>query len=419
MTIVLLVLVLVTFFTCVYLFRKLLFANKYKDYVYLDNNGTTRIFDESLRLMDHIYRHYYGNAGGMYELGTKSKKLLELSRERLAKLVHCDACELYFTSGATESNNIAIRGVYAKHKHIGKHIITTGIEHPSGIEPCKALEGAEVTVLGVDRYGKINLQELHDAIRNDTVLVSVIVGNNEIGTIQDIAAIARICRAKGVHLHADMTQMFGKYRIHLHELGVDSATGSGHKFHSPKSTGFLFLKTGAYFDPSACVSGGHQEKNIRSGTENVPGIVSMTYSLYICNVLLEEGHATKIEKMRNWLRDTLTYNIPGIIINGHPTDCMYNTLSVCLPVNSRKVVAMLDKANIAVNTGSACSKGGTSSRVLDAIGLTPDQQQGSLRISFGFLNTWDDCETAARFIVQYTRLLLYKDSSARQDACPW
>lgn len=383
--------------------------NKNIEYIYLDNNGTTRPFDESLELMVYIMKNFYGNAGGNYQLGAKSKRLLELSREKLASLVNCETCEVFFTSGATESNNIAIRGVFAKHKEKGKHIITTATEHPSVYEVCKSLHGADLTILPVDKYGKIDLQELNNAIRKDTIIVAVIAGNNEIGTINDTKSIANICREKQVHCHADLTQIFGKYQVNLHDLGVDSATGSGHKFHAPKATGFLYLKKGSYFSPDSCLAGGHQEKNIRSGTENVAGIFSMCYSLYMCNVLLQQGHAAKIEKMREYMKHEIMQNVPGTIVNGHPTDMMYNTLSLCLPINSRKLLMMLDKNNIAVNTGSACSKG-KSSRILDAIGLTPQQQEGSLRISFGFLNTWDDCKFAAKHIVQYANLLLYKNS---------
>jgi cysteine desulfurase len=372
---------------------------------YLDNNGTTKIFNESLELMDHIYKYYYGNASAIYGLGAKSKKLLETCRNRMSKMLNCDSCELYFTSGATESNNIAIRGVYTKHTQKGKHIITTSIEHPSVSETVKSLEGSEVTFLPVDKYGRINLLELENAIRQDTILVTVIHGSNEIGTIQDIKAIADICKRKKIHFHVDMTQMIGKYRIDLNALGVTSATGSGHKFHGPKATGFLYLQKGKYFQ--TCISGGHQEKNIRSGTENVPGIVAMTYSLYICNHLLRKNKDKEIRAMRDWMRDTLVSNIPSLIVNGNKDDRyqMYNTLSICLPVNSRKVVMMLDKNNIYVNTGSACSKNKLSS-VLHAIGLTEKEREGSLRISLGFLNTWEDCQIGVKSIIYYTRMLL-------------
>ena len=406
---------LIPFFLCLLILCMSLFVvSRLKDVrdtgdtIYLDNNGTTRIFDDSLELMNHIYKFYYGNAGGLYTLGAQSKKLLEMCRGKLSKLVHCEPCEIFFTSGATESNNIAIRGVFAKHKEKGKHIITTSIEHPSVIEVYKSLQGADITILPVDTYGKINLQQLYNAIRKDTILVSVIMGNNEIGTIQDIRPIADICKEKRVHFHADMTQIFGKYFVNLHELGIDSATGSGHKFHAAKATGLLYLKKGSYFESTACVAGGFQEKNIRSGTENIPGIVSMCYSLYICHMMLKEGHAAKIEKMRDYMKRSIMEHVPGTIVNGHPTDVMYNTLSICVPVNSRKLLMMLDKEGIAVNTGSACSKGKTS-RILDAIGVDPRLQDGSLRISFGFLNTWRDCKTATKFIIQHTKILLFKD----------
>jgi cysteine desulfurase len=373
--------------------------------IYLDNNGTTKIYNESLELMEYIYKHYYGNPSGIYKLGSQSKKLLEISRNRLAKMLKCEPSEIFFTCGATESNNIAIRGIYAKHRDNGNHIVTSSIEHPSVCETVKSLHDAKVTFLPVDKYGRIDLLELENAIRQDTVLVTIIMGNNEIGTIQDIKGISQICTRKKVHFHCDMTQIIGKYSVNMHDLGIDSATGSGHKFHSPKATGFLYLKDGSACE--SCMTGGHQEKSIRSGTENIPGIVAMTYSLYICYSLLNKGAEKQIKEMRDYMQITLVHNIPNCIVNGSPEHQMYNTLSMCLPVNSRKLINMLDKNNIAINTGSACSKGKTSS-VLDAIGLTPKQQEGSIRISLGFLNTMDDCKTAVQYIIHYYNILANK-----------
>lgn len=370
--------------------------------IYLDNNGTTRIFDESLKLMEHIYKQYYGNASGLYKFGAKSKKLLEASRTKIAKMLNCELCEVFFTSGATESNNIAIRGVFTKHRDRGKHIITSSIEHPSVWETIRSLPGVEITFLPVDKYGKVDMLEVANSIRRDTILVSVIMGNNEIGVIQDIKGIAKICREKGVHFHCDMTQIIGRYIVDITALGVDSATASSHKFHGPKAAGILYLKKGTYFD--SCMSGGHQEKNIRAGTENVPGIVAMCYSLHLCYEHLKRGKQQEIQEMRDWIRKEIQSKIPEAIVNGHPTDNMYNTLSLCLPSDSRKLVMMLDKKNICVNVGSACSKGKTST-VLDAIGLSPETQQGSLRISLGFLSSWEDCIVGTRYIIDYCNSL--------------
>ena len=381
-----------------------------KPIIYLDNNGTTKIFDDSLSVMDHIYKNYYGNASGVYKLGAKSKTILEESRERIAKLLNCDSCEIFFTSGATESNNIAIRGIFGKNKERGRHVITSIIEHPSVNETVKSLEGADITYLPVDKHGKIDLKELENAIRRDTVLVTIIMGNNEIGTIQNIPAISKICQRKGVHFHCDMTQIIGKYEIDLKKLGVGSATGSGHKFHGPKATGFLYLKQGSYFE--TCVTGGGQEKNIRAGTENIPGIIAMCNSLQICQELLKQKKHHEIKMMRDWMKEKIITYIPSTLVNGHPEDTMYNTLSICLPVNSRKLINLLDKENICVNTGSACSKG-TSSKILDAIGVPEEFQKGSLRISLGFLNTWDECIKAVDYILYYTKLLLWKSLNSK------
>lgn len=369
---------------------------------YLDNNGTTKIFPESLAMMDNVYLNHYGNASAIYTFGADSKTILEACRKKVAGLLNCEACEVYFTSGATESNNIAIRGVYSKHREKGKHVIMTSVEHPSVDETVKTLDGADITVLPVDKYGKINLQDLENAIRKDTVLVTVIMGNNEVGTIQDVRSISEVCARKKVHFHCDMTQVVGKYVVDLKELGIDSATGSGHKFHGPKATGILFLKKGTYFE--SCMSGGHQEKNIRSGTENIPGIVGMCYSLYLCDRHIRSGKPTKIKEMRDWMSRALVSKLPGTIVNGHPSDSLYNTLSLCLPTNSRKLVMMLDKSGICISTGSACSKG-SSSRVLDAMGIDKELQDGSVRISLGFLSTWSDCRYAVDRIISCSKAM--------------
>lgn len=372
-------------------------ATKPRSPVYLDNNGTTKIFDESLELMDLIYKKYYGNASAIYSFGAMSKQLLESCRKRMAAMLRCEPCEIYFTSGATESNNIAIRGVYNKYKHKGKHVITSSIEHPSVLETVKSLEGADVMFLPVDKYGKINLQQLENSIRQDTVLVTIIMGSNEIGTLQDVKAIASICNKKGVHFHCDMTQVIGKYRVNLSFLGVSSATGSGHKFHGPKATGFMYLKKGTYFE--SCMSGGHQEKNIRSGTENIPGIVGMCYALYLCYNQIASGADIKIKAIRDWMEREIVENVPGTFVNGSPKDRLYNTLSVIVPVDSLYLVQKLDALGIYANTGSACSQGKGSS-VLNAIGIPFEQQKGGLRISLGFLNNRRECVWATRMIIK-------------------
>jgi cysteine desulfurase len=386
-----------------------------KTAIYLDNNGTTKIFDDSLEIMNHIYKCYYGNASAIYSLGAKSKLLLEHCRSRMAKMLGCDACEVFFTSGATESNNIAIRGIYTKHKERGKHVIATSIEHPSVTETVNSLPGADVTFLPVDRWGKIDLVNLSNAIRKDTVIVCVIGGNNEVGTIQDIRGIAAVCKEKGVHFHCDLTQMVGRYAIDLKDMGVDSATGSGHKFHAPKGTGFLYLKTGSYFEN--CVSSGTQEKSVRGGTECIPGIVSMCYSLHMCHALLQRGKDREVMRMRDWARTTLLAAIPGSILNGHPKDCLYNTLSMCMPCNSRKLVMMLDKRDVYINTGSACSKG-EGSKILDALGVPKHMQSGSVRISLGFMNTWDEVRTAVGHIAACANHLRSgpRDTPGRADS---
>jgi cysteine desulfurase len=369
---------------------------KTKNIIYLDNNGTTKIFPGALDKMNMVYNKYYGNASGLYTLGGDSKRLLEDSRHKISQLLGCNSCEIYFTSGATESNNIAIRGIYQKHKSKGNHVVTSSIEHPSVTETVKSLQGAKITTIPVDSFGIIDYNALNDSLSRDTVLVTIIMGNNEIGTIQDVKRIAAICKAKNIHFHCDMTQVIGKYKVDLNEIGVDSATGSGHKFHGPKATGFLYLRKGTNLD--SCMSGGHQEKNVRSGTENIPGIVAMIWALQHCYDLIDKGKDTEIMKLRNYMRDQILEKVPGVKINGHPKHSLYNTLSICIPTNSRRVVELLDEKGICVNTGSACSKG-SESTILSAIGTPVQLQKGSLRISLGFLNTNSEIKYATKNII--------------------
>lgn len=386
--------------SCAVFIALLLFINGFggnKALIYLDNNGTTKIFDGALAEMNRIYKQYYGNASGVYTLGADSKRLLEDSRHKLSQLLGCDSCELYFTSGATESNNIAIRGIVQKHKKKGNHIVTCSIEHPSVTETVKSIPGTNVTIIPVDKYGMIDFHALNNALTRDTVLVTIIMGNNEIGTIQDIRRIGMMCRAKSIHFHCDMTQIIGKYKVNLHEMAVDSATGSGHKFHGPKATGILYLRKGTNLE--SCMSGGHQEKNVRSGTENIPGIVAMGWALKHCYKLIEQGRDNDIRRWRDEMRNELLSKIPGIKLNGHPKHGLYNTLSICVPINSRKLVELLDNEGVCVNTGSACSKG-SSSTILSAIGTPTDLQKGSLRISIGFLNTESEVKRATRLIIE-------------------
>ena len=271
-------------------------------------------------------------------------------------------------------------------------IILTPIEHASVYETVESLKDrANVSYVRVDPTGRIDIRHFEElARRSDTVLACVIMGNNEIGTVQDVRALSHICKRNRVHLHCDMTQIVGRYVVNLHDLGVDTATMSAHKFHGPKGVGALYVRRGTRVT-NFSTTGGSQELSYRGGTENIGGICGMVSALEHCHYLLALGGADEVRSMRDFVRKAIVKEVPDALLNGHPTDSMYNTLSLCVPLNSRAIVKTLDEAKVYVNVGCACSKG-ADSKTLMAIGRTPAQVNGSLRISLSYLNTMHECQ---------------------------
>ena len=401
--------------------------------VYADNNATTPLFQEVIEVLVQSYVNFYANASSIHAAGKKSSEALENSREVIASLIGARPEEMYFTSGATESNNLAIRGLmrvalspafssflnnnetdnnedelslsrlqrvlkrdreHRQNKKGVKHkIVTTPIEHASVYETAATIDPEiEILHVNVDRKGKIDLAHFTELVDDPEVAMAcIIMANNEIGTIQDVHRLSKICKKKGVHFHCDMTQVFGKYIVDLKSLGPDSATMSAHKFHGPKGVGALYVKQGAWID-NTCMTGGSQEGALRAGTENVSGVCGMAAALQKCHALIAVGRDNEVRQMRDKIRRTLLSKIPGMLVNGDSESGMYNTLSICLPdVNSRKLIPMLDEHGVYVNTGCACSKG-QGSATLKALGLSEKYINGSLRISLGFMTTEEECE---------------------------
>jgi len=378
------------------------------DVVYADNNASTPVFPQAIQAMTQAYASCYANPSSIHAAGKHARRKIEDQRLALAALVGANPSEITFTSGATESNNMAIRGVMASRLFARPdasavsstapaaqsryRIVTTPVEHASVYETAASVAGAEVVQVRVDAYGRIDEAHFDELLADGSVgLVAIIMGNNEIGTLQDVHALGLKCRAASVHLHCDMTQVFGKYRIDLRALGVDSATMSAHKFHGPKGVGALYVRSGADVD-NVCITGGTQEKSRRGGTENVGGICGMVVALQRCMVLLALNKEAEVRAMRDWTAKTLRAALPELVVNGHPRHALYNTLSVCLPsVNSRQLIPELDAMQVYVNVGCACSRG-EGSATLKALGLDERHVNGSLRISYGFMNSMDDCK---------------------------
>lgn len=359
--------------------------------IYFDHNSTTPLDPRALEAMTPYLLEFYGNASSVHSVGQSARVGLEKSREQIASLLDCRPDELYFTSGATESDNTVIKGVADALSHKGKHIITSKIEHHAILEPCEYLQrhGYDITYLNVDRLGYVDPEELRGAIRGDTILVSIMQANNEVGTIQDIQSLCQIAHDKGVLFHSDSVQALGKIPVNIKGLGVDFMSGSAHKFYGPKGTGFLFAKTGARFTPFA--HGGAHERNKRAGTENVAGVVGMAKALEL--VVTErdknQAHMSELAKM---LYDGLLNSIPDSRFHGDPEYRIMNTLFFTFPgAEGEATILSLDMKGIAVSSGSACTSGAVEpSHVLRAMGVPPEEAQTAVRFSMGKSNTRDD-----------------------------
>jgi cysteine desulfurase len=361
--------------------------------IYLDYNATApldgRVLDKMLPYLTEIY----SNPSSIYRFAQKAKSAVEDARTNVAGLLSAMPEEIIFTSGGTESNNTAIKGVGFYHKNRGRHIITSKIEHHAVLNPCKFLEkqGFEVTYLDVDEYGIVNLKQLKESIRKDTILVSIMYANNEVGTIQPIKDIAEICKENKVYFHTDAVQAVGKFPVNVKELGVDFLSLSSHKLSGPKGVGALYVRKGVGFAP--LLEGGHHERNKRAGTENVPGIVGLGEAARIAEEEMGKDER-KIRALRDKLELGIKERIPEVKVNGHPVYRLYNTLNVCIKyIEGESILINLDFEGICASSGSACTSGSLDpSHVLLAMGISPEIAHGSLRFSLGKENTEEEID---------------------------
>ncbi len=358
-----------------------------KDFIYADNAATTRISDSVLAEMLPYLKENYGNASSLYQIGRNSHQAIEKARKTVAELIGASPVEIFFTSGGSEADNWALKGVMRKSAASGKkHMITTAIEHHAVLHSAKALEneGFEVTYLPVDELGRVSAQDVKEAIRSDTALVSVMYANNEIGTIQPVREIGAVCKDAGVLFHTDAVQAAGILPIDVKADNIDMMAISAHKFHGPKGVGALYCKKGLF--PEALVDGGAQERGHRAGTENVAGIIGMAKAFSEACAEMKEK-AEKLSAMRDEVQEGLL-KIHDSRLNGDPENRLPGNLNVSFSgVDGQSLLFDLDLQGLAASSGSACASGSVDpSHVLMAIGIPYEMAHGSLRISLGKYN---------------------------------
>ena len=355
---------------------------------YFDNAATTPVREEVLQEILPYFREYYGNASSIYSIAKESKKALEAARAKVAAAIGATPVEIYFTAGGSESDNMALRGVVNASKKEKKHIITTKIEHHAILHTAEFLEtkGVDVTYLNVDEFGKISLEELENVIRPETVLISVMFANNEIGTIQPIAEIGEIAKKHGVLFHTDAVQAVGHVPIDVEKLQVDLLSMSGHKLGAPKGIGAIYIRKGTRISP--LIFGGAQEKKLRAGTENIAGIVGLGKAAELAVAEMEET-TKKLTALRDKLIHGILESIPDSRLNGHPTDRLPGNCNISFSyIEGESLLLLLDALGIAASSGSACTSGSLDpSHVLMAIGLPHEIAHGSLRLTIDRENT--------------------------------
>ena len=356
--------------------------------VYLDNNATTRVLPEVAEAMLPFLTEHYGNPSSIHRFGSAVGERLADAREQVANLIGAtDPIEIIFTSCGTEGDNAAIRGVLEARPN-KRHIVTTQVEHPAVLGLCQHLEkkGYRVTWLSVDENGGLATEELRSALTDDTALVSVMWANNETGVIFPIEQIGAIVKAKGIPLHVDAVQAAGKIHLKVKDLPVDLMTISGHKFHAPKGIGALYVKRGLTFPPF--MIGGHQERNRRGGTENVPGIIGMGKAAEVASSRIDSD-AARIRGLRDQLESLLLRSCPGSRVNGDVQKRLPNTCNISFRyLEGESILVLLDQQGICASTGSACTAGSSEpSHVLRAMKVPPDWLQGAVRFSLGRFNT--------------------------------
>jgi cysteine desulfurase len=376
--------------------------------IYLDYNATTPIDPLVADAIEPYLREHFGNPSSSHIYGKLAHEAVERARGQVAALLGARLDEIVFTSCATEANNLAIRGVARALRGKGRHIITSAVEHPAVAQPCRRLQedGWELTVVSVDRYGRVDPEAVARAVRDDTVLVSVMHANNETGTIQPIEEIAAITRRRGVLLHSDAAQSIGKIPVNVDALGVDLLTLAGHKFYATKGVGALYVRQGTAIEP-LLVGAGH-ERGVRPGTENVPLIVGLGKAAELA-VVRGVADETQLQRLREALHQRLQQGVPGLALNGHPAECLPNTLNLSFPGVEGRQLLLHAADTVAASVGSACHEEGEAvSGVLGAMGISTEQARGAVRLSLGRQTTGAEIERAAMVLLKAWTVLSTK-----------
>lgn len=389
-------------------------------FIYLDNAATTRTAPEVVEAMLPYFGEFYGNPSSIYSLAAESKKAVTEARESIADSLGAKSQDIYFTAGGSEADNWAIKATAEAYAGKGKHIITSSIEHHAVLHTCAYLEkqGYEVTYVGVDEYGVLNLEELKSAIRPDTILISVMFANNEIGTIQPIKEIGEIAKEHGILFHTDAVQAYGQLPIHVDEYHIDMLSASGHKLNGPKGIGFLYIRKGLKL--RSLIHGGAQERSRRAGTENVPGIVGLGAAA--SRAMVTMGARTEYEtELRDYFISEIEKKIPYCRLNGHRTKRLPNNVNFSFEfIEGESLLIMLDMKGICASSGSACTSGSLDpSHVLLAIGLPHEIAHGSLRLTISEETTREEVDftvDAVAGIVEKLRAMspLYEDFQANK-----
>lgn len=360
---------------------------------YFDYAATTPVKKEVLEEMLPFFNANFGNPSSIYNIGRRGKNAVDIARDRIAKTLNSKSEEIFFTGGGSESDNWAIKGVAFANKDKGNHIITSKIEHHAVLQTCKYLEqeGFEVTYLGVDKYGLVSADDLKNAIRDNTILISIMYANNEIGTIQSIKELAGIAKEKGIIFHTDAVQAYGNEIIDVKDLGIDLLSVSAHKIYGPKGVGALYIRKGTKIHK--LIHGGGQEKMRRAGTENTPGIVGFGKAAEMAYENIEE-HIERLTGLRDKLIDGIITKIEHTELNGHPTKRLPGNVNISFEfIEGEALLLSLDMEGISASSGSACTSGSLNpSHVLTATGLTHEKAHGSLRLTLGDFTTEDEID---------------------------
>ena len=374
--------------------------------VYFDHSATTPVDPLVVEAMLPFLKEKFGNPSSIHSYGREAKVALEEARESVAEFCNARAADIYFTSGGTESNNMAIKGIAYELKNKGKHIITSKVEHHAVLHTCEFLEkeGFEVTYLAPDKYGMIHPEAVEKAIRKDTILISIMHANNEVGTINSIEKIGEIAMEKGVIFHTDAVQSFGKIPIDLSKLPVDLMSMSGHKIYGPKGVGLLYIRKGVRL--VQLLHGGGHERNRRPGTENIPGIIGVAKAVELRKKLMDQENES-IKKLRDKFYEKVNQAIPRVFLNGHPKKRLAGHLNLSFQgIEGEALLLSLDLKGVAASSGSACTSGSIDpSHVLSAMGIKPELAQSSIRFTLGKDNSEEDVDYALEILPEIVQRL--------------